>query len=103
MQERLKSSLLPKVERKVEEHETVLKLMLSQPKACNTSESSEEWRDFYQQMCKEYCIPTGNNPRFMLHGQLVEMYSAFTKAVRNLSLLSGAPKFPASYGIATND
>jgi hypothetical protein len=39
----------------------------------------------------------------MLHGHLVEMYGAFKKPVRNLSLLSGAPKCPASYGIATDD
>jgi hypothetical protein len=56
-------------------------------------------------MCKEYYIPSGNNPQlsFTLHGHLVEMYGAFQKAVRILSLLSGAPKYPASYGSATDN
>jgi hypothetical protein len=73
----------------VEGHAAVLPLMLSQPKAFNPSESSEEWRDFYQQMCKEYYIPSSNNSQssFTLHGHLVEMYGAFKKAVRTLSLL----------------
>jgi hypothetical protein len=66
----------------VEEHVAVLQLMLSQPKASNASESSEEWRDLYQQMCQEYYIPSGSNPQssFMLHEHLIEMYTAFKKA-----------------------
>ncbi len=40
---------------------------------------------------------------FTLHGHLVEMYGGFQKAVRSLSLLSCAPKCPASYGSATDD
>lgn len=89
----------------VEDHVAVLQLMLTQPKSFDASESSEEWRDLYQQMCKDYYIPSGNNPRssFTLHGHLVEMYGAFKKAFRNLSLLPDALKCPTSYATATDD
>jgi hypothetical protein len=45
-----------------EEHVAVLQLMLSDPKAFNACESSEEWRELHKQMCKSYYIQTGNNP-----------------------------------------
>jgi hypothetical protein len=89
----------------MEEHIAVLQLMLSHPRAFNASESSEDWRELHKQMCDSYYLPTGNNPRLSvtLHGHLVEMYDAFKKAIRSLSLISGAPKCPASYDVAEDE
>jgi hypothetical protein len=83
----------------------VLQLMLSDPRALNASESSEEWRELHKQMCDSYYLPTGNNPRssVTLHGHLVEMYSAFKKAIQNLSLTAGAPKCPISFVAAEDE
>jgi hypothetical protein len=88
-----------------EEHVAVLQLMLSDLRAFNASESSEEWRELHKQMCDSYYLTTGNNPRssVTLHGHLVEMYSAFKKAIRNLSLTAGAPKCPTSFVAAEDE
>jgi hypothetical protein len=89
----------------VPEHVALLQLMLTQPNSFNVSESSEEWRELHKQMCNSYYLPTGNNPRpsVTLHGHLVEMYGAFKKAVRSLSLQPGAPKCPTSYNVTEEE
>jgi hypothetical protein len=88
-----------------EEHVAVLQLMLSDPRAFNASESSEEWRELHKQMCDSYYLPAGNNLRssVTLHGHLVEMYGAFKKAIQSLSLTPGAPKCPTSYVAAEDE
>jgi hypothetical protein len=87
-----------------EEHVAVLQLMLSDPRAFNASESSEEWRELHKQMFDSFYLPTGNNPQSSVtpHGHVVDMYRAFKKAVRSLSLQPGAPQCPTSYD-ATED
>jgi len=88
----------------VDEHIAVLSLMLSEPDAFNASESSTEWRNLYQELCQNYYIPGGHGGRLSsaLHGHIVELYGAFKKGVRNLSLIPGSPKCPTSYFEATD-
>jgi hypothetical protein len=81
-----------------EEHVALLRLVSDDPNSFNSSESSSEWKKIYMEMCKNYYLHWGSPPRSSstLHGHLVEMYGAFKKGMRNLSLVSGAPKCPKS-------
>jgi hypothetical protein len=60
----------------VEEHVTVLKLILLEPNSFNASESLVEWRNLHQEMCKNYYHHVGTAARSSstLHWHIVGMY-----------------------------
>jgi hypothetical protein len=73
--------------------------MLSEPDSFNASESLKEWRNLYQEMHKNFYLPgdLGGRLSSTFHRHIVELYGAFKKGVRNLSLLPGTPKCFTSY------